>query len=263
MALHIASTSTKGVGGTVITGKIISAITSPVQYGITSIVRGVKTLWTSYIYLINVNRENALLKNNIEKLKQENNQLLEAVFLNNRLKDLLAFKQELTAATEAADVIGIEISGWIKTITINKGVSDGIKRDMIIATPLGIAGRIIDAQSTSSKALLVTDPRCAIDVIVQRTRVKGIAEGNGADRLILKYTRHEDDVRVGDILISSGLDGIFPKGMAVGEIVRVEKGEDNFFMDIEVNPSADLKKLEEVLVVKEASSLAPSFNTMQ
>ncbi|MBI3756062.1 MAG: rod shape-determining protein MreC [Deltaproteobacteria bacterium] len=249
LALHIASTSTKGIGGTIITGKLISAITSPVQYGITSATKGIKSIWASYIYLINVNRENALLKNNMEKLKQENNQLQEAVFLNNRLKELLTFKQELTAATEAADVIGIENSGWIKTITINKGVSDGIKRDMVILTPLGIAGRIIDAQPTTSNALLVTDPRCAIDVIVQRTRIKGIAEGNGADRLILKYARHEDDIQVGDILISSGLGGIFPKGMVVGEIVRVEKGEDNFFMDIEAKPSADLKKLEEVLVI--------------
>lgn len=263
LSLHIASTSTKGIGGTIITGKIISAVASPLQYGITSTTKGIKAIWASYIYLINVNRENALLKNEIEKVKEENNQLLEAVFLNNRLKDLLLFKQELAAATEAADVIGIEISGWIKTMTINKGASDGIKRDMVIATPLGIAGRIIDVQSTTSKAFLVTDPRCAIDVIVQKTRVKGIAEGNGTDRLLLKYVRHEDDIHVGDILISSGLGGIFPKGMAVGEIVRVEKGEDNFFMDIEAKPSADLKKLEEVMIIKENPGLAPSLSLMQ
>ena len=263
LALHIASTNTKGIGGTIITGKIISLVTSPVQYGISSAIKKIKTIWTSYIYLINVNMENTLLKNNIEKLREDNNQLKEALLLNNRLKEMLAFKQEAAPTAGAASVIGIESSGWIKTITINKGVSDGIGRDMVIVTPLGIAGRIIDAQSTTSKAILVTDPRCTIDVIVQRSRVKGITGGNGADRLVLKYVRHEDDVQVGDILISSGLGGIFPKGMPVGEVVRVEKGEDNFFMDVEVKPSADLKRLEDVLIIAGHDSLASSLSLIQ
>ena len=263
LALHIAFTNTKGIGGTIITGKIISLVTSPVQYGISSAIKKIKTIWASYIYLINVNMENTLLKNDIEKLREDNNQLKEALLLNNRLKEMLAFKQEAAPTAGAASVIGIESSGWIKTITINKGVSDGIGRDMVIVTPLGIAGRIIDAQSTTSKAILVTDPRCTIDVIVQRSRVKGITGGNGADRLVLKYVRHEDDVQVGDILISSGLGGIFPKGMPVGEVVRVEKGEDNFFMDVEVKPSADLKRLEDVLIIAGHDSLASSLSLIQ
>ncbi len=259
LALHIASTNTKGIGGTIITGKVISLVTSPVQYGIASTIKKIKTIWASYIYLINVNMENTLLKNDIEKLREENNQLKEALLLNNRLKEMVAFKQEAAQTVGAASVIGIVSSGWIKTITINKGVSDGIRRDMVIATPLGIVGRIIDAQPATSNALLLTDPRCAIDVIVQRTRIKGIAEGNGADRLVLKYVRHEDDIQVGDILISSGLGGIFPKGMAVGEVVHVEKGEDNFFMDVELKPSADLKRLEDVLIITGNGNLASSL----
>lgn len=263
LALHIASTNTKGIGGTIITGKAISLVTAPAQYGITSAIKKIKTIWASYIYLINLNTENTMLKNDIDKIKEENNQLKEALLLHERLKAMLAFKQEAAPTAEAASVIGIENSGWIKTITINKGISDGVRRDMVIVTPLGIAGRIIDAQSTASKAILVTDPRCAIDVIIQRSRIKGITGGNGADRLALKYIRHEDDIQVGDILISSGLGGIFPKGMAVGEVVRVEKGEDNFFMDVEVKPSADIKRLEDVLIIAGNDSLASSLSLMQ
>ncbi|MBI5327975.1 MAG: rod shape-determining protein MreC [Deltaproteobacteria bacterium] len=248
-ALHIVSTNTKGIGGSLITGKVISVISTPFQYGIASAIKGIRSVWTSYIYLINVNRENVSLKNDVDELKQENNQLKEALFLNNRLKELLAFKQEVAAPSVAANVIGIESSGWIRTVTLNKGLSDEIRRDMAIVTPLGIAGRVIDVQPTTSTALLVTDPRCTIDVVVQRTRTKGIAEGNGTDRLTLKYVRHEDDIQIGDILISSGLGGIFQQGRIVGEVVRIEKGEDNFFMNIEIKPGADLKKLEEVLIV--------------
>ena len=248
-ALHIVSTNKKGIGGTLITGRLISAVTSPIQHGITSATKGIRNIWTSYIYLINVSRENVSLKNDMEKLKEENNQLRESVFLNQRLKELLAFKQGMAQTSVAANVIGIESSGWVRTVKINKGLSDGIRRDMAVVTPLGIAGRVIDVQPTTSMVLIVTDPRCNIDVIVQRSRTKGIVEGTGTDRLTLKYVRHEDDIQIGDVLLSSGLGGIFPKGMVVGEVVRVEKGADNFFMDIEVKPAADFKKLEEVLIV--------------
>ena len=208
----------------------------------------------SYFYLVNVSKENVLLKNDIARLMEENNQLKETVFLNKRLKELLEFKQSISASAVAADVIGIENTGWIKTATINKGASHGIKRDMAVVTPNGIVGRIIDVQPTTSKILLVIDPRCNIDVIAQRSRIKGIAEGNGTDKLILKYVNHSDDIQIGDILISSGLGGIFPKGLVIGEVVRVEKGDDNFFIYIEVKPGAELRKLEEVLIITENKS---------
>lgn len=249
LALHITSRTTKGVGGTTITARIVSAVTSPIQAGITFTVEEIGTIWISYIYLVGVNKENKILQTDIARLKEENNQLKETLLLNERLTGLLSFKQEIAAASNAANVIGIESAGWVRTITINKGASDGIRRDSAVITPLGIAGRIIEVQPNVSKALLVTDPRCAIDVIIQRNRVKGIVEGTGADRLSLKYVRHEDDIQIGDVLISSGLGGIFPKGMVVGFVVRVEKGDDNFFLSIDVKPGADLRKLEEVLVI--------------
>jgi len=254
LSLQIASTNTKGIGGNVIAIKLISAITSPIQYTVTSTLGGIKTVWMSYFYLVNVSKENVLLKNDIAILMEENNQLKETVFLNKRLKELLEFKQSISASAVAADVIGIENTGWIKTATINKGASHGIKRDMAVVTPNGIVGRIIDVQPTTSKILLVIDPRCNIDVIAQRSRIKGIAEGNGTDKLILKYVNHSDDIQIGDILISSGLGGIFPKGLVIGEVVRVEKGDDNFFIYIEVKPGAELRKLEEVLIITENKS---------
>ncbi|MBI3753003.1 MAG: rod shape-determining protein MreC [Deltaproteobacteria bacterium] len=264
LALHIASTNIKGIGGTIIAARVVSAVTSPLQTGITYTMEEIRTIWASYIYLISVNKENEILKTDTARLKEENNQLKEALLLNERLKGLLAFKQDIRTTSVAAQVVGIESAGWIRTVTINRGASDGIRRDMAVITPSGIVGRIIDVQPATSKALLVTDPRCAIDVIVQRNRIKGIAEGKGADRLALKYVRHEDDIQVGDILVSSGLGGIFPKGMVVGEVVRVEKGDDNFFMTIEVKPGADLRRLEEVLIITQNLSLiSPLPHLMQ
>lgn len=250
-ALHIASINTKGIGGAVITGKLISAVTLPVQYAVTYTIQGGRTVWTNYIYLVNVSEENDSLKNHIAKLKEENNHLRETLLLNSRLKELLAFKQEAAKTAVASNVIGVESAGWIKTATIDKGQSDGIRQDMAVVTPLGIVGRIIDTQPTTSKALLVTDPRSSIDAVAQRTRIRGMIQGNGTDGLALKYVNHGADMQIGDVIISSGLSGIFPKGMVIGEVSRIEKGEDNFFMDIEVKPSADIQRLEEVLIITE------------
>ena len=250
-ALHIASTNTRGIGGTIITGKLISFLSAPVQHTITYTIQGIGTTWTNYIYLVSVRKENDLFKNEIAKLKEENNQMKEAVFLNSRLKELLSFKENAGGTAVAANVIGIESSGWIRTVTLNKGTSDGIKQDMAVVTPLGIVGRIIDIQPATSKALIITDPRCNIDAVVQRSRIRGIVEGNGTERPALKYVTRGDDIQIGDVLISSGLSGIFPKGMVIGEVTRIEKGEDSFFMDIEVKPAADMKRLEEVLIIME------------
>ncbi len=249
-ALHTASTNIKGIGGTAITGRLVFLVTVPVQSGIIYVVEGINGAWSSYLYLVNVKKENYSLKSDIAKLKEENNRLKEESLLNNRLRELLAFKETAAATAVEANVIGIEGAGWTRTVSINKGSSDGISRDMAVITPSGIVGRIIDAQPAASKALLLTDPRSSIDVIVQRNRIKGIVEGNVSNSLTLKYIRHGEDIQIGDVLVSSGLSGMFPKGLIVGEVTRIEKGEDNFFIGIEVKPGANLQKLEEVLIMK-------------
>ena len=140
---------------------------------------------------------------------------------------------------------------WTRTVMIDKGSSGGIEKDHGAIASGGVVGRIIEVNAGSSRVLLTTDLRSNIDVIIERSRVKGVVEGNGTDGLVMKYVRQVDEVQVGDQVITSGLSGVFPKGLVVGEVTRVEKSGDNFFKHVEVRPAVDLGKLEEVLVLRE------------
>src|SRR3972149_1313210 len=189
-------------------------------------------------------------------LLEENNRLKEEVGLNERMRDLLKFKEESPYPVAAAKILSLGTGeNWTRTLTLDRGAISGIMVDMPVVSTQGVIGRVVETLKHTSTVLLLTDPRSDIDVIIQRTRIHGIVEG-GSDKLILKYIRQSDDVETGDMVVTSGLSGIFPKGLQVGIVTRVEKGEDNIFRYIEVNPSTDLRRLEEVLVITQGSPLS-------
>ncbi len=249
-SLHLASADRKGTGGTVLVKGLLDLTVAPVQSAILQTKNSFKELWQGYVYLVEVNQENEALRKDVNRLVEENNKLKEELWLNMRLKELLAFKESAPFSTVAAGILGFNRgAGWIRTVKLNKGTKDGINVDMPLLSPDGVVGRVVEVSRHTSTALLLNDPRSNIDVILQRTRVKGVVEGNGTGGLILKYVRLLEDVQVGARVVTAGHSGIFPKGLLVGEVRAVEKGEDNFFNYIEVKPGANLKKLEEVLIV--------------
>ncbi|MBI5810629.1 MAG: rod shape-determining protein MreC, partial [Deltaproteobacteria bacterium] len=205
------------------------------------------------------NKDNDALKHTVTALQDENARLKEEVRLHGRLKDILDYKDGAPFDTIAAGIVSLNIDQWSRTATINKGTESGIAKDMAVISRLGAVGRIISASAGASTVLLSTDIRSNIDVIVQRTRIKGVVEGLGSEGMTLKYVRQLDDAQVGDQIITSGLSGIFPKGLQVGEITRIEKGKDNFFKYIEVRPAADIQRLEEVLVVTGGVEVKSSY----
>ncbi len=253
VSLHLVSTTRKGTGGDVIVRSVLSVVTKPVQSTLIGIRSKVVGVWNGYIYLVGLSEENEGLRRTINQLVEENNRLKEELGLNARLKELLRFKDKTPVKTVAAEILGFSSFGpggeWMRTLAINKGSGDGIKAGMPVVTPQGIVGRIVETNRFTSTVLLLTDPRSNIDVIIQRTRVKGVVEGDGSGGLILKYVRQLDDVIPGDRVVTAGLSTIFPKGLLVGEVVSVDKGEDNFFKRIELRPAADFRRLEEVLIV--------------
>ncbi|MBI5286307.1 MAG: rod shape-determining protein MreC [Deltaproteobacteria bacterium] len=249
LSLQMASTNIKGQGGSAIAGRVVSILTIPFQTVITYTMKGTRDIWAGYVYLLKVKEENDVLKETVARLREENHRLKEASLANERLREILSFKETTPLPFKGAEVIGIENSGWTRTAILDRGTRDGVLKDMVVITPLGIVGRVIEAHPGTSRVLLATDPRSNIDAIIQRTRVKGIVEGRGDDRLTLKYVRQTEDLQVGDIVISSGLGGVFPKGLAIGGVIKVEMAEEGFFKLVEVKPFVDFKKLEEILVV--------------
>lgn len=229
-------------------------ICSPFQRISNYPIKVVQKIIEEYIFLLNLRKENEVLKRRILELERENNQLKEMALANARLKSLLDFKEKISTSVIAAEVIARDPTSWFKTITINRGERDGIKKGMAVISPKGVVGHILKTSSNSSVVLLITDYNSAIDSIVQRTRAKAIVEGLGENRCQLKYLLKTEDVSMGDVVVTSGLGGNFPKGLVIGEIKKVDNQGHGIFKYAELVPSVDIPKLEEVLIVKESFS---------
>lgn len=249
IAMLAISLKTKQNGDLFFFEKIVYEITSPLQKAVEYSSRGVKSLCLNYIFLLNLKEENADLKRAVATLKMENSRLTEALAANARLKKLLDFKESIQAQMLPAEVIGYDPSSWFKTVLINKGVEDGISKNMAVVTSDGIVGRVVEVSRATSKLLLMTDHRSAIDAIVQRTRAKGILVGKVDQRCRLKYVFRSDDVTIGDDIITSGLGGTFPKGLPLGKVSRIKKNGYGMFQEVQVTPIVAFSKLEEVLVI--------------
>jgi rod shape-determining protein MreC len=252
-SLHLALTDKKEYARGYILKEMFSYTVTPVQGVILGLQDSIRGVWTDYFFLVGVEEENETLKKTMYSLVEENRRLKESARQDERLRSLLEFKEALPYSTTGAAIIGFNMERWSRTVTIDKGSSEGVQKDHAAIAPGGVVGRIIEVNNGSSRVLLTTDLRSNIDVIIERSRVKGVVEGNGTDGLIMKYVRQIDEIQVGDQVVTSGLSGVFPKGLVVGEVTKVEKSADNFFKHVEVRPAVDLGRLEEVLVLRERS----------
>jgi rod shape-determining protein MreC len=227
-------------------------ICSPLQSVATFTINAVQGVFHRYFFLVHVEEENALLKRRMGQLQQENYGMKEAALANERLRNLLDFREKVGSAMVGAEVIGRDPSSWFKSVTINRGDRDGVRKGMAVISPEGVIGQILKVSPRYSVVLLITDYNSAVDGIVQRTRGKAIVEGRGENRCQLKYLLRSEEVVPGDLIVTSGLVGNFPKGLTVGEIRKVEKEGHGIFQYVELVPSVDLTKLEEVFVITES-----------
>lgn len=206
-------------------------------------------LYRDYIALTNVRRQNVEL---LEQLRLMNTRLIaeqEALNANARLKKLLDLKESIRTRTVASSVIGEDGAPWFKTLVLDRGASDGFSEGMPVLAAEGVVGQVIKVSSGTSRVLLLTDHASAISAVVQRSRARGVVRGGGGGRLTLEFSMKEDDVKVGDQVITSGIGGVFPKGVPIGEVTMVKKGEYGIFQVVEIRPSVMISRLEEVLVL--------------
>jgi len=230
-------------------GRIANSLIAPFQKAVTRSIRFVRDVRRHYFFLATVAKENDKLKKAQSQAIEKNNHYNELKLSNFRLRSLLNFQKTMTNRVRAAEVIGKDPSPWFKTIIIDKGKDDGVEKGMAVVIPEGIAGQVTDVSSHYSKVLLIIDPNSAVDAMVQRTRARGIIKGGSAGLCHIEYVLRKQGVSVGDRVISSGLDGVFPKGLAVGHVSGVIRRNSGIFQEVTVTPYVDFEKLEEVLVV--------------
>ncbi|NVM20751.1 MAG: rod shape-determining protein MreC [Desulfobacterales bacterium] len=245
------SISTKHCYGNTIVDRVVIAGIAPFQEAVTQAIRFCERIWSHYFCLVNVREESDQLKKALAAARLERGQGLESKLAHERLRKLLDMKAAIPKPLLPAQVVGVDPSGWFKTVIVNRGSYDGVSKGMPVIAPQGIVGQIMTASYHYSKVLLIIDRSSAIDALVQRTRSRGIVEGEIEESCRFKYVLRKADISIGDTVISSGLDGVFPKGFRVGCVEKISKGRSGIFQKVKVRPFVDFTRLEEALVILE------------
>ena len=227
----------------------VGAIT-PVERAVVWMQNGVGGIWHNYFYLRGVRAENRELKDQIGQMRIEQVRLSEDAAQARRLQTLLAFKEQFISKTIAAQVIGSSGSDLSRIVYIDKGADAGLKRDMAVITADGIVGKVILVYPSVSQVLLINDQTSGVGVILEKSRLQGVLRGTASGEVVLERVMSDEQVPVGETVLTSGGDQIFPKGLPVGSVANVANGKD-LFLNIKIKPSTDLSKLEEVLVLTE------------
>jgi rod shape-determining protein MreC len=223
---------------------------SPLFRPVARIGLAIEDVWDRYIRLVDTHDENMRLREDIRSLNQRVQEGNEAILANQRLEQLLDMKKTIKAPTVAASVIGEDVTSWFRTLVINRGSSSGIREGMAVVAADGVVGQTVKVAATTSRVLLLTDHASGIAATIQRSRARGVVKGKGEMQCALEFTTREEDVKVGDVVITSGIGGVFIKGLPIGEVTMVKRGEYGIFQTVAIRPAVNLPHLEEVLVVQ-------------
>lgn len=224
---------------------------SEVQRAAAGMTGGVRSAWSGYVNLRGVRSENEQLKRQLGELQVQFQQERAAAERARQLERLLGFQHQIGVKTVAAGVIGAGASPDFRTATIDKGSSAGVRTNMAVIAPTGVVGRIVTSMAHASKVQLLIDRNAGAGALVERTRAQGVILGpdqQDRDLLRMEYVSSIADVQVGDVIVTSGIDGIFPKGFVIGKVQSVDRGN-GIYRVIRVRTGVDFTSLEEVLVV--------------
>jgi rod shape-determining protein MreC len=229
--------------------RAIIGITSPIQKTISWSLESIASGVQNYLYLFHTRKENLTLQEENRKLLNEIASLRETQQENLRLRKLLHFQEKLKVQSMVARVIAKDVSTEFRAIRLNRGESSGLHKNMAVITNEGVVGRIQRTTANTSDVVTIMDSNSAVDAIDVRSRARGVVEGMTDDSCQLRFVLRTDDIQPGDVMISSGLGGIFPKGVPVGVVSKVNRKPFGITQDVEIKPSVDLNRLEEVLVI--------------
>lgn len=239
----------------------VSLVLSPFQQAVSWVGEQLGSVTDNIWDIATVHEQNKMLRNEVEQLRVQNLEASEALAENERLRELLGYKkfaQQFDLV--AARVIGRESATWSSVIIISRGQMDGIQNDMAVVTPEGLVGHVVEAGWNSSKVQLILDPRSSVGTIVQRaeSRVAGIVQGdidNPTMPQMVNIAKNADVVE-GDVIVTSGFGGIYPKGLVVGLVSSIQNDAGGLLKIGLLEPAVDFQKLEDVMVIT-ASREAP------
>ncbi|MEI7670604.1 MAG: rod shape-determining protein MreC [Deltaproteobacteria bacterium] len=249
ISLAVISYSASRLAETGFLRKMVLEVASPAENAINVLLKGLHDSWKRYIFLVGIEDENRRLRYGNAVLNEQLNNYREGYMEGMRLRKLLNLKDGLTNQVVAARVIDRNRVSLFKTILIDKGTADGMRVGFPVLSEQGVVGRIIETAWHASQVLLLVDGNSNIDGMIQRSRAQGILQGAGSAGCNLKYISRVEEVLPGDVVLTAGLAGVFPKGLLLGVISGVSRKEEGLFQKIDVTPAVDFGRLEEVLAL--------------
>ncbi len=231
---------------------VLGEIVAPLQNTSHGAYSGVQDYYRNYLGLLHVREELVTAKERLASLESQNSNLLELENENKRLRGLLSVIQSENLKGVAAEVIGYDPSSWLKAVTINKGRNDGIEIGMPVLEGSGVVGQVISVGSSAARVILIIDHGSGVDSIIQGSRARGVVSGAEGEGCEMRYVMKEEEIKIGDRVVTSGMDGVFPKGLFVGLVSDIARREGSMFSSVVLRPAVDFSKLETVLVVTNA-----------
>jgi rod shape-determining protein MreC len=249
LSLAVLSYSAARLSETGFLRKTVLEAAAPVEDAVNISLKGLHDAWKRYLFLVGLEDENRRLRKQNAALSDQLNRYREGHIEGMRLRKLLNLTEDLPNRAVAARVLDRSRTSLFKMILINKGTADGLRVGLPVLSEQGVVGRIIETAWHASQVLLLIDENSNIDALIQRSRAQGILQGAGAAGCNLKYISRVEEVQVGDVVLSSGLAGVFPKGLLIGVVTGASRKGEGLFQKIDVAPAVDFGKVEEVLAL--------------
>jgi rod shape-determining protein MreC len=229
---------------------LFAVVTTPIHTGLAKASRTTFGLWSTYLDWKNVRSENRRLREEIQQLRVEGLRVSETDDENRRLRRLLKLHERLPLTTVSGEIIAREWGGWIRSLTVNRGRSDNVPRLSAVISPDGLVGRVVDVRLGASIVQVLTDPTSTVGAHVLRTRTPGIVEGDPRGTLRFKFmARDGASIQVGDVLVTAGHGGLFPRGIPIGTVRVIDNRGAALFHYAELTPAVDFARVDEVLLV--------------
>jgi rod shape-determining protein MreC len=224
-------------------------VAAPVQKAIAMPFNAVRAGWHRYVAVLGSERENEALHARITRLSEENLQLREALVASGHLQRIAEMRERYEIPMLPAELVGVDASPWFRSVLIDRGRDRGVRSGMPVISEQGLVGLVTATARRSAKAMLVLDHQTAIDGVIQRSRSRGILRGRGSDQLEFEFVARGSDVQVDDLVITSGLGGMYPKGLDIGTIIDVSEADSQLLQKATVRPAVDFGRLEQVFVM--------------
>ncbi len=221
----------------------------PVQKAMALPIDALREAWTDYLALVGVHEKNDSLHRELAALREENLQLREALVASGRLARIAEMRDEFEVPMLPTELVARNVSPWFRSVLIDRGRGDGVRSGMPVVSEEGLVGLVTATSGDAARTMLLLDRQAAIDATVQRSRTRGTLRGGGGERLEFEFVAREGDVRPGDVLISSGLDGVYPKGLRLGRVTEVSPADTRLLRTASVAPAVDFGRLEQAFVM--------------